>query len=392
MLDVHGKPFLEYLVEMLQTQGFRHVLLLLGYLPDVIQDYFGDGRRWGLRVDYSISSVENETGARIKAAGPLLDDSFLLMYCDNYWPLQIERMWPRFVAARVPAMLTVYTNADRYTTNGVRLDPDGYVVAYDKSRTQRDLQGVEIGYALLRRSVLDLLPPDNVSFEATVYPQLAGQHRLLAYPTDHRYYSIGSWDRLALTREFLARRPAIFLDRDGVLNVRPPVAQYVCSWREFEWLPGAREALRWLREAGYRVIVVSNQPGVARGALTEAALTDIHRRMTRDAVDAGGCIDAIYYCPHNWDEGCQCRKPRPGLLFQAQRDYSLDLSRTVFIGDDSRDQEAAHAAGCPSILLQQGETLRDVVHRLLRVDGGESTASSVGDSARPRVIEEGARR
>ena len=365
MLDVHGRPFLEYLIEMLRARGFTHVVLLLGYLPEIVQDYFGDGRQWGVRIDYSITPVENETGPRIRAAEAMLDETFLLMYCDNYWPLQMDRMWARFSSADVPVMLTVYTNLDAYTTNGVRLDSDAYIVAYDKSRTRRDLQGVEIGYGLVRRSVLGLLPPDNVSFEAAVYPRLADQRQLLAYPTAHRYYSIGSWGRLALTREFLARQSTILLDRDGVLNTRPPVAQYVRSPAEFRWLPGARDALRLLREAGYRVIVISNQPGLARGALTEIDIANIHRRMAREALEAGGGIEAVYYCPHNWDDGCECRKPRPGLLFRAQRDYSLDLSRTVFVGDDSRDQEAAYAAGCPSVLLQEGDTLLDAVRRLL---------------------------
>ena len=97
--------------------------------------------------------------------------------------------------------------------------------------------------------------------------------------TDHRYYSVGSLKRLPLTEAFLARRPAVILDRDGVLNKKAPKAQYVRSWHEFEWLAGAKEALRLFKEAGYRVIVVSNQAGVGRGAMTETQLVEIHERM-----------------------------------------------------------------------------------------------------------------
>jgi len=117
------------------------------------------------------------------------------------------------------------------------------------------------------------------------------------------------------------------------------------------------------------VWVGSNQAGIARGAMTEADLLDIHRRMVRETVQAGGRIDVIYYCPHNWDEGCECRKPRPGMLFQAQRDLNLDLSRTPFVGDDERDAQAADAAGCPSVLVSEQKTLLEVVGQLLQENG-----------------------
>jgi D-glycero-D-manno-heptose 1,7-bisphosphate phosphatase len=361
MIEIHGKPFLEYLVEMLGAQGFERILLLLGYRAEVIQGYFGDGHRWGVQLEYSVTSVESETGRRLKRAEARLDDCFLLMYCDNYWPMQIDRMWSRFVGTSVPAMVTVYRNRDAYTKACVRVDAEGYVTVYDKTRQSPSLEGVEIGYALLEKSVIESLPPENVSFEATVYPRLAEERRLLAYLTDHRYYSIGSPERLPLTEAFLSRRPAVLLDRDGVLNRKPARAEYVRQWSEFDWLPGAKEALRRLREADWRVIVVSNQPGIARGAMTEEDLLTIHERMKQEAVEAGGWIDAIYYCPHGWDDGCECRKPRPGLLFQAQRDHSLDLSRTPFIGDDIRDRQAADAAGCPSIVISEEGGLLEVV-------------------------------
>lgn len=369
MIEVGGKPFLEHLVELLRDQGFTRVLLLLGYLPEVVQDYFHDGRRWGVEIQYAVTAPDDETARRVRLAERHLDPCFLLMYCDNYWPMRMDRMWPRFAAAGVSAMITVYSNKDGYTTNSVRVDDDGYVAVYDKSCTSPGLQGVEISYALMARSVLELLTDDNMPFEVAVYPRLAERRQLLAYVTDHRYYSIGSHRRLPLTEAFFQRHPTVVLDRDGVLNRRPPRAEYVKTWAEFEWLPGAREALRLFQEAGYRVIVVSNQAGIARGAMTEGSLAGIHERMKADAAAAGGRIDAIYVCPHNWDAGCECRKPRPGLLFQAQRDHHLDLSRTWFVGDDERDGQAAEAAGCPWILVSEGEPLVDVALTLINKPG-----------------------
>jgi histidinol-phosphate phosphatase family protein len=213
--------------------------------------------------------------------------------------------------------------------------------------------------------VLERLPEHDELLEQALYPRLAERGELAAYVTDHRYYSVGSPERLPVTERFLARRPAVILDRDGVLNRRPPRAEYVRRPDEFDWLPGARQALALLKEAGYAVIVVSNQAGIARGAMTEGDLDAVHARMRAEAADAGGGVNAIYHCPHGWNEGCDCRKPKPGMLFQAQRDFELDLTRTPFIGDDERDRQAADAAGCPSVLVSERLTLLDAVQSLI---------------------------
>jgi len=374
MIRFHGKPFLEHLIELLRKQGFSRVLLLLGYLPQVVQDYFGDGSRWGMNIEYAVSVVEDDTGHRLKLAAPRIDPLFLLMYCDNYWPMAFERMWQQYVSMGASAMVTVYRNDDRYSRDNVRIDEQGYVVAYDKDRTLPDLQGVEMGFAMFRHEVFSLLPEENVSFERVVYPQLVAQRQLAAFVTGHRYYSVSSHERLPLTERFLARRPAVILDRDGVLNQRPPRAQYVRSWDEWRWLPGAREALRLFTQAGYRVILVSNQAGIARGAMTEHDLAAIHERMQTEVRDAGGEINAIYHCPHGWDSPCECRKPRPGLLYQAQRDFHLDLSRTCFVGDDERDGQAAEAAGCPWRLVSEERPLLEVARELVRSAHGHQRA------------------
>jgi histidinol-phosphate phosphatase family protein len=365
MVEINGKPFLAYQIEQLRDQGFEKILLLLGYLPEVVQDYCGDGSRWGVKVEYSLSAVEDETGRRLKIADALIDPCFLLLYCDNYWPMQFETMWPQFVTSGAPAMITVYTNRDGYTRNSVLVDPDGYVAIYDKTGASPGLQGVEISYAFVDKSVLQFLPESNMSVEDALYSRLAAERQLAAYVTDHRYYSVGALHRLPLTESFFLRQPTVILDRDGVLNKKPPRAHYVRSWDEFEWLPGAKEALRVLNQAGYRVIVVSNQAGIGRGEMGEADLLKIHDAMRSEAEAAGGRIDQIYYCPHDWDGGCECRKPKPGLLFQSQRELNLDLSRTPFIGDDDRDGEAARAAGCPFIQVSEKKSFFDCVQELL---------------------------
>jgi histidinol-phosphate phosphatase family protein len=381
MVEILGKPFLEYQIEQLREQGFQRVLLLLGYLPEVVLDYFGNGHRWGIKIEYSVTDVDDETGRRVKFAEPFLDPCFLLMYCDNYWPMQINKMWQQYSRLSVPAMITVYSNQDGVTRNCVRVESDGHVSMYDKRCENANLNGVEISYAILKKEVVECLTQENLSFETTVYPRLIQRKELAAFVTNHRYYSIGSPHRLPLTEDFFRRRKTVILDRDGVLNKKPPKAQYVRSVEEFEWLPGAREALRLLRNAGYRVIVVSNQAGIGRGIMTEVDLWQIHDSMRAEAQNAGGRIDAVYYCPHNWEAGCECRKPRPGMLFQAQRDLNLDLSRTFFIGDDERDEKAAEQAGCHFIRVSDEKLLIDRVQQLLELKATERDESHEETSA-----------
>jgi D-glycero-D-manno-heptose 1,7-bisphosphate phosphatase len=365
MIEFHGKPFLEYLLEMVRDQGFQRVLLLLGYLPEPVQAYFGDGSRFGISIEYSVTDEANDTGRRLKLAAGKLDSKFLLMYCDNYWPMQFEAMWQQYQTSQASALVTVYQNSDGYTRDNLRVDDQGFVVEYDKSRSAPGLSGVDIGFMIFQNSVIESLPEDNISFEASVYPQLVADRQLQAYVTEHRYYSVGSHERLPITEEFLARRPVVLVDRDGVLNRKMPRGRYVRSWDEWEWALGAKEALRLLNQADYRVIIISNQSGIARGVMTEEALTGIHMKMKAEVREAGGEIEAIYYCPHGWDDGCACRKPKPGMLLQAQKEHHLDLSMTYFIGDDERDGQAADAAGCPWIHVTDDSQLLEITRNLL---------------------------
>ena len=148
------------------------------------------------------------------------------------------------------------------------------------------------------------------------------------------------------------KTPAVFLDRDGVINVNRP--DHVKSWTEFEFLPGALAALARLAALNLPVIVVTNQAIVNRGMVPQPVVDEINCRMAAEIVRAGGRIDAVIYCPHRPEEACRCRKPQPGLLLEAARRYRLDLRRSVLIGDALSDIEAGQAAGCQTILVLTG--------------------------------------
>lgn len=365
MYPFENKPFLEYLIEQVKSFGIDDIVLLLGYLPEKIIGYFGDGAKWGVHITYSVTPVEYETGLRLKNAANLIQNEFLLMYCDNYCPIDFQKLVADYRKNNALLQFTAYRNDDGYTKSNLRIGADGQVEVYDKKRVTPNLQGVDIGYAIVNKQVFALLPEENHNFEAVVYPELVREGKLYATVTQHRYYSVGSWERIELTKAFFSPRKFIFLDRDGTLNVRPPRACYIERPEDFVWLPGAKEAVKKLKDAGYTVILISNQPGLARGNLTEETLEAIHDKMQTDLAAIGAKIDKIYYCPHNWDDGCECRKPKPGMFFQAQKEFSLDLTRCVMIGDDERDITAGEAAGCRCFLVDKGHSLFNIVNGLI---------------------------
>lgn len=179
-------------------------------------------------------------------------------------------------------------------------------------------------------------------------------------------------------RSMSARPKAAFIDRDGVINVE---RHYVHRIEDFELLPGVAQGLRRLREAGYQLVVVTNQAGIARGYYDEAALHTLHAHMRQLLADQGVTLDAIYFCPHH-PQGqvaalaveCDCRKPAPGMLLQAARDLDLDLAASVLVGDKLSDIQAGQRAG---------------VGRTAVVDSGhrvEADAAALADVRAPDLL------
>ncbi len=367
LYPVQGVPYIERIVLQLKDFGFREILILLGYRAEQVVSLLGDGSRFGLRIDYDIRPESYDTGDRLKAAMPKIRENFLLCYCDNYCPVDIEALSASFLKNRAKVQLTVYSNKDGYTKSNLRVDPEsGRVTVYDKSRKSPGLQGVEIGYSLIRKEVLSMLGDPAGGFSKEIFPRLSEEGTLFATVTDHRYYSIGSFDRMPLTETFFSGRKLAFLDRDGTLNRKAPRAHYIEKPEDLILLPGAGEAVRLLQEAGYMTVLISNQPGIARGRFTEQDLGRVHERLQELLQENGASLDRIYYCPHNWDDGCDCRKPKPGMLYQAQHELSVDLTKCVLFGDDERDIMAGNAARVPSVMVSEQYPLLQAVREYLR--------------------------
>jgi D-glycero-D-manno-heptose 1,7-bisphosphate phosphatase len=286
----------------------------------------------------------------------------MLLYCDNYWPIDFEKMWEKYTKSNAMALVTVYKNNDNYTKNNLRIGDEDLIEVYDKTRNEPNLKGVDIGFFILRNELIDLIPEGNFNFEKIIIPKLIIDRQIIAYPTEHRYYSVGSHERLKLTEEFLENRKFIILDRDGVINKKAPKSTYVTKWLEWEWIKGSKEAIVKLKKAGFKIIIVTNQAGIARGIMTSADLELIHTKMILELKEFGGGIDKIYYCPHSWNDNCECRKPKPGMLFEAQREFHLNLNNTWFVGDDERDELAGKAAGMKTFLINGDNGLLNFVN------------------------------
>ena len=378
MAEVSGVPFLSHLLTLLSTQGIERVLLLTGYLGEVIHEYVGNGAKWGLEVSYSHTSVEDGTGRRLAFASDQLDAQFLLMYADVFWPIQLEKMAETFqLYPESVAMVAAYVNRDELTTNNLGVDEAGFVRLYDKSRKASGRTHVDSGYLLCRKEILEYFPEGNFSLERCVYPLLVQEGRMIAFPSEQRHYSIDTVQKISVAEQFFRSGKTVFLDRDGTINRSSPKREYICSWDAFEFLDGAIDGIRLLKENGYRVVIVSNQAGIARGMLTHDDVIEIHTRMQSVCSDAGAHFDGFYYCSHGWDEGCCCRKPSPGLLYKAANEMAFDLSQAVMIGDMESDIQAAERAGIPGIQVGETYTLLDACRNLVESDFQRTESKSV---------------
>ena len=148
----------------------------------------------------------------------------------------------------------------------------------------------------------------------------------------------------------MAKR-AVFLDRDGVINVFPGPGKFVVSWEMFEFMPDLPESLRRLRERGFFLALITNQSGVGRGLMDLQTLHEIHEKMQGEL--GAHALDAVYFCPHHPDDGCGCRKPSPRLIQQACAEHNLDAARSFCVGDSGRDIEMGRAAGCKTVLCRE---------------------------------------
>ena len=351
MVDVNGVPFMEHLMRQLSIAGLERFLLLTGYLGEQIKEYFGDGRRFGWAIEYSHGTVDWPTGRRLIEAGPLLDPMFLLTYADNYAQIDLS------VAIEVWQKLdpTVAVHMARKSPGNLLVDETGLVISYDCDRKMSGMTHVDVGYGLANRdklleSLASLPTAPNCDFSDGL-ARLASMGNLAAVGIHGTYHSVSDLDRLEETRSYLRRKPLLLLDRDGTINKRMPVGEYVTHWDQFELIPETTAALADLAERGFHFAVLTNQAGVARGMIEPDELDRIHKLMVEELAGLGVPVDAVYVCTDHWLDGSYRRKPEPGMLFEASSEAGTASEMLVFVGDDSRDLEAATRAGCGFVYI-----------------------------------------
>lgn len=382
MVKIGPLPVLEHQIRLLKEYGINRITLVTGYLSEVIEQYFADGSRFGVTLDYFREQTPLGTTGGIKRLQHILTDDFLVFYGDVMVNMDLARLVRFHRAKTAAATLVVHPNDHPCDSDLVELDGQDRIVAFypkphPPHRYFRNL--VLAGVYVLSPAILRHLPKQQAAdFGRDIFPKVVSTERLYGYRTAEYIKDIGTPDRLRQVRADYrkgkiaalrtdTKRPAIFLDRDGVIN------QYVGLVRtpaDFRLLGRAASAIKKINSSRYLAIVVTNQPVVARGLCSLEQLEEIHRKMDTLLGSQGAKLDALYFCPHHPDIGfagenpaykikCRCRKPDFGMLKKAQQDFNINLGNSWLIGDSERDILCAKNAGLTSIGLLTGAGCKD---------------------------------
>jgi D-glycero-D-manno-heptose 1,7-bisphosphate phosphatase len=386
-----GRPFLTWLLRELSRFGVTEFLLLTGHLSEEIERAIPAMRAMlPRRVTISVSRepVRAGTGGAVLHADAQLHERFLLCNGDSLFDTNLATLLaaaaddgPEAVGRLLLRRLADASRSGVVTLEGDRVTafharpppspPPGGPPGGTAAGPQRIGNGIiNAGVYVFHRRLLDSLRP-VCSLEADILPGLAAAGALRGTLCDGYFRDIGvpeDFARADAELRALRGRRALFLDRDGVVNVDHG---YVGAREQFEWMPGALETIRYATEAGWHVFVVTNQSGVARGLYGEAAVIELMDWMADEARRHGGTIDDTRYCPFHRDASVPAfraisdwRKPAPGMLRDLIRAWELDPARCVLIGDQATDLEAAAAAGIAGHLFR-GENLLSFVRPIL---------------------------
>ena len=398
MIKICGKPILEHQIDNLKACGLTDIILVIGYLGDKIKEYFGDGSKFGVNIEYFVEDHPLGTaGALFKM--PQLTEDFLLLCGDVIIDVDFNRFIAFHKEHQAWASLVAHPNGHPYDSSLLVTEIDApktvggmpeYThrvirwMAKEDERTyykNRVNAGIElISPELLKETMKNFVPrhpetPDKIDLDRDVLKPNIPSGKIFAYDTPEYIKDMGTPDRFYETekdiesgkvhaRNLKNKQKAIFLDRDGTIN---KMVGFVTKPEQFELIEGAAEAIKAINKSGYLAIVVTNQPVIARGDCTFEELQTIHDKMETELGKVGAFVDAIYVCPHHTDKGfkgerpeykcnCDCRKPKPGLLLQAAKDFNIDLSESYMIGDSHRDVEAGENAGVKkSIMVEENE-------------------------------------
>ena len=397
LIPVDGMPILEREIRSLADQGFKDLILTVGYLAEKIQDYFGDGSRMGVHIEYFVERTPlGNAGALFRIREQLGDEPFFLLNADAAFDVDFKRMLAFHQQHGGLVTLFTHPNSHPYDSGLIIADKDGHVeqwLSKEDVRPQWYDNRVNAGLHVIDPKVLDRLADkidlsNKVDLDRQVLKPLCGTGAMYCYDSPEYVKDMGTPERfLQVEADYKSgtvqaknlhnKQRAIFLDRDGTINT---YVGFLRDINDFELIEGTAEAIKLINESGYLAIVVTNQPVIARGEVSWDELYEIHRKMQTLLGQEGAYLDGIYICPHHPDKGfegerpkykivCDCRKPKPGLLLKAAKDFNIDLSQSYMIGDSHRDVEAGENAGVKkSIKVEENKIngLLDCVKNLLK--------------------------
>src|SRR5882757_5703534 len=390
MIPMAGKPLLEHQVELAKKHGFTDLIFFVHYRADLIENYFGDGERFGVRIRYILEKEPLGTAGAVLAGFEHLAERFVVLYGDTMVNVDLNRIWNAHEKAHAAATLLLHPNDHPFDSDLVEINAESLVTAFhnrphDGNVWRQNLVNAGLyvlekrALASFRLSTLNSQLSTLLDFGKDVFPALvhAGE-KLLGYNSPEFIKDIGTparYDKISaqfasgiVQRSSLATpQRAVFLDRDGTLI---PDMDCLRNADELELLPGVAEALHELNLQGWRTVVVTNQPVIAKGFCDEAELQKIHNKLESLLGREHAFIDRIYFCPHHPEKGfpgerpelkieCGCRKPKTGMIQKAVAELNIDLSQSWLIGDTTTDMQTAKNAGLKSILVRTGSAGRD---------------------------------
>jgi len=377
MIQISGKPILEYQIECLKKNELTEIILVVGHLGQCIKDYFDDGSRFGCGISYFTETEPLGTAGALYKLENLSED-FILINGDIIFDIDFSRVIGFHKEKKAWATIAVHPNSHPFDSALISSDADNRVTGWRNKEDERTWykNQVNAGIHILSADFLKncRLIKGKVDLDRDMLKPSISSGKIYAYSTPEYIKDMGTPERYAQVtadiergtvhgKNLAMKQKAVFLDRDGTINV---FNDFVTKPESFELLDGAAEAIGIINSLGFLVIVITNQPVIARGDVDFKTLDLIHMKMETDLGKHGAYIDDLFYCPHHPDKGfagerpeykidCGCRKPKPGMIFAAAEKYNIDLAQSYMVGDDKRDVQAGINAGCKPVFLTDGK-------------------------------------
>jgi D,D-heptose 1,7-bisphosphate phosphatase len=389
MVRILGKPLLQHLIEQCVKYEFLDIKLLVSYKHEIIRDFFGDGSDYGVSIQYYVEDIPRGTAGALLDILPNLNEQFMVLYGDTFFDIDLNAFWRfhRFKGGDISIFL--HPNDHPKDSDLIEIDSDLKVTNIHPyphdSQWRRNLVNAAL-YIFNKKSLRGVslkskrpdiakdLFPILLDFGRNIYGYLSTEY-IKDMGTPNRLYKVErdiTSGRVESLRHKV-RKIAVFLDRDGVINQE---IDHLSSLDEFNLIPGVGEAIRQANKEGILVVVVTNQPVIARGELSISELQAIHNKMDTLLGEEGAYIDRLYYCPHHTDSGfsgevrelkyeCDCRKPNIGMFLKAEKELNILLTDSWMIGDSTGDILSADRAGMSSILVETGYAGKDYKYNVV---------------------------